>query len=199
MRLGAALGDVVARSHEVRGGAPKARTFCVGPPCYAGYVSHRAYPSIARSSEQRRGLWALAGATFFRMERGDAMSPVLINHQNRHVGDPGSCLLQLAAVQAPKKLGPAYCNARERHIRFVFTIVDHPGWTGPRSANLYLRSADWRGPMTQVLTALNAGVPVPDGPVDLERFVGQRMRATVKATGAGYFSVIPETAQPGEP
>ena len=78
----------------------------------------------------------------------------------------------------------------------TFTIRDHPRWEGKQFTDLCSPRLGPKSKLGQIYAALNGGVPVPDGDIDLEAFLGQRVQATIRRKDNGYNQLIAETAMP---
>jgi hypothetical protein len=125
------------------------------------------------------------------------VSPLIVNNTNSAPGiDPGNYVLQLTSVREIEVNDFDNPGQKAARIQLAFRIVDHPRWGGAEFADLCTVFFGRRSKLGQILAALNSGVPVPAGEIDLEAFVGRRLRATVRRTDAGYNRVVPETALP---
>ena len=130
-------------------------------------------------------------------KRRKTMSPLIINNTNSAPGiDPGSYVLELTGVRQVEVNDFDNPGQKAARIQLAFRIADHPRWGGAEFADLCTVFFGRRSKLGQILAALNSGVPVPAGEIDLEAFVGRRLRATVRRTDAGYNRVVPETALP---
>ena len=128
------------------------------------------------------------------------MCPVVINNSNSAPGiDPGSYILELIRVRGIQVNGFENSGQKEDRIEPTFSIRDHPRWGGAEFSDLCTVHLGARSKLGQITTALNGGVPLPTGEVDLETLVGRRMKATIRRKDSGYNSVIPETASPVDP
>ena len=126
--------------------------------------------------------------------------PVLITNTNAAPGiDPGGYTLELIRVRETQVNGFENPSQKEDRIELTFAIRGHARWGGAEFADLCTVHLGARSKLGQITTALNGGVPLPAGEVDLETLVGRRMRATVRRKDSNYNSVIPETASPADP
>jgi hypothetical protein len=125
------------------------------------------------------------------------MSPVVIDNANAAPAiDPGSYTLELIRVRERQVSGFENPAQKEDRIELMFAVRDHSRWGGAEFGDLCTVHLGQRSKLGQITTALNGGVPLPIGEVDLETLVGRRMHATIRRKDSGYNSVIPETARP---
>jgi hypothetical protein len=110
--------------------------------------------------------------------------------------DPGIYTLELMGVRETQ--GSNFENPAliEDRIELTFAIRDHARWGNAEFADQCTVQFGPRSKLGQITTALNGGVPLPFGQVDLETLVGRRMKATIRRKDSGYNGVIPETALP---
>jgi hypothetical protein len=128
------------------------------------------------------------------------MSPVIVTNTNAAPGiDPGNYLVELIRIRLIEINDFENPGQKVMRIELVLRILDHPRWAGAEFSDLCTVSFGSRSKLGQLLAALNGGVPIPPGDIDLEMFVGRRMRATIRRKDTGYNSVIPETAVPVDP
>ena len=126
--------------------------------------------------------------------------PVIITNTNAAPGiDPGSYVLELIRVREIQVNDFEHPGLKVDRIELTFAIRDHARWGGAEFADLCTVHLGPRSKLGQITTALNGGVAVPTGEVDLETLVGRRMLATVRRKDSGYNSVIPETVLPLDP
>jgi hypothetical protein len=110
--------------------------------------------------------------------------------------EPGTYRLQLANVREVQVSDPDNLGEMADRIELTFSIADHPRLSGKVFSDLATPLLGPRSKLGQVIRALNGGVELPDGEIDLETFVGRSMQATIRRKDSGYNSVIPETALP---
>ena len=128
------------------------------------------------------------------------MSPVLITkHQEAPNIDSGSYLLRLASVRQVQVDDFERPGERVERIELGFEVLDHPRWSGAQFTDLCTPRLGSKTKLGQLASALNAGSALPDGDVDLEDFLGKRVRASVRLKANGFNQVIAETAVPVEP
>jgi hypothetical protein len=127
------------------------------------------------------------------------MSPVVVSNTNSAPRiDPDNYILALRRVRKVEVNDFDNPGQKAERIQLTFVICDHPRWGGAEFADLCTEFFGPRSKLGQILTALNNGVPIPSGQIDLETFVGRRMQATIRRTDTGYNRVVPETALPLE-
>ena len=125
------------------------------------------------------------------------MSPVVVNNSNSAPAiDPGGYILELIRVREIQVNGFENPAQKKDRIELTLGVRDHSRWGGAEFADLCTVHLGQRSKLGQITTALNGGVPLPIGDVDLETLVGRRMHATIRRKDSGYNSVIPETASP---
>src|SRR5215212_4015012 len=97
------------------------------------------------------------------------MSPVVITNNNPAPGiDPGNYSLELTRVREFQVNGFENPAQKEDRIELTFAIRDHPRWGGVEFADLCTVHLGPRSKLGQITAALNGGVPLPTGDVDLE-------------------------------
>jgi len=126
------------------------------------------------------------------------MAVIVSNTNSAPRIDPGSYIVELRRVGKVEVNDFDNPGQKAERIQLTFVICDHPRWGGAEFADLCSESFGPRSKLGQILTALNGGVPLPTGEIDLETYVGRRMRATVRRTDTGYNRVVPETVLPLE-
>jgi hypothetical protein len=124
------------------------------------------------------------------------MAVIVSNTNSAPRIDPGSYIVELRRVGKVEVNDFDNPGQKAERIQLTFVICDHPRWGGTEFADLCTEFFGPRSKLGQILTALNNGVPIPSGQIDLETFVGGRMQATVRRTDTGYNRVVPETALP---
>jgi hypothetical protein len=110
--------------------------------------------------------------------------------------DAGTYTLELTAIREVQVSDFDNPGEKTNRIELSFVIRDHPRWQGATFTDLATPRLGSRAKLGQIMTALNDGVDVPDGDVDLETFIGRRMQATIRRKDNGYNVVIAETAVP---
>ena len=108
----------------------------------------------------------------------------------------GSYTLELVSVRDVQVDDFDQPGLKASRIELTFVIRQDPQWDGKQFTDLCTPSLGPRSKLGQIMNALNGGVEVPDGEVDLEVFVGRRLQATVRRKDNGYNQIIAETATP---
>jgi hypothetical protein len=122
---------------------------------------------------------------------------VVINNANSAPAiDSGGYILELIRVRERQVNGFENSAQKEDRIELTFAVRDHPRWGSAEFTDLCTVHLGVRSKLGQITTALNGGVPLPTGEVDLETLVGRRMHATIRRKDTGYNNVIPESARP---
>jgi hypothetical protein len=121
------------------------------------------------------------------------MSPVIITKPGI---DPGTYTLELMRVRETQGANFENPALIEDRIELTFAIRDHARWGNTEFADKCTVQFGPRSKLGRITTALNGGVPLPFGQVDLETLVGRRMKATIRRTDSGYNSVVHETVLP---
>jgi hypothetical protein len=110
--------------------------------------------------------------------------------------DPGSYTLELVNVRNVQVDDFDEPSLKASRIELTLVIRQDPRWDGKQFTDLCTPSLGSRSKLGQIMNALNGGVEIPDGEVDLETFVGRRLQATVRRKDNGYNQIIAETATP---
>jgi len=127
------------------------------------------------------------------------MSPVWVTKQQAAPNiDPGTYALELSSVREVDVADFENPGETASRVEPTFTIRNHPRWEGIQFTDLCSLRTGPKSKLGQIFTALNGGVSLPDGDIDLEAFIGRRMRATIRRKDNGYNQIIPETAVPIE-
>ena len=128
------------------------------------------------------------------------MSPIVINKQQTAPNiEGGSYTLEFASVREIQVADFESPGEQTLRIELTFTIHDHPRWEGKQFTDLCTPRLGPRSKLGQIMTALNGGMPIPDGDIDLEAFIGRRMQATIRRKENGFNQIIAETAVPLQP
>jgi hypothetical protein len=112
--------------------------------------------------------------------------------------DGGSYTLELTSVRMALVEDFNNPGQKAERVELTLTICDHPQWDGKSFTDLCTSRLGPRSKLGQIITALNSGVALPDGNIDLEAFIGQRMQATIRRKDNGFNQIIAETATPLE-
>jgi len=124
-----------------------------------------------------------------------AMSPIWVTKQQAAPNiDGGSYILELDSVHEVEVDDWDNPGERASRIELTFTIRDHARWGGKQFTDLCTPRLGAKSKLGQIMTALNDGIPIPDGDIDLEAFIGRRMQATIRRKENGYNQIIAETA-----
>src|SRR5215204_1100096 len=125
------------------------------------------------------------------------MSPIWITKQQGAPNvDGGSYILALDSIREVQVDDWDNPGQEATRIELTFTICDHERWDGKQFTDLCTPRMGPKSKLGQILTALNGGVDLPDGDVDLETFAGRRMQAAIRRKDNGFNQVIAETAMP---
>src|SRR5215213_920731 len=125
------------------------------------------------------------------------MSPIWITKQQAAPNiDGGSYILELASIREVRVDDWDNPGQEASRIELTFTIRDHARWEGKQFADLCTPRMGPKSKLGQIMTALNGGIVIPDGDIDLETFIGRRMQATIRRKDNGFNQIIAETAAP---
>ena len=125
------------------------------------------------------------------------MSPIVISKKQAAPNiDGGSYPLELADVREVQVDDFDNPGQKASRIELTFTIGGPSRWEGKQFTDLCTPRLGQKSKLGQIITALNGGIPIPDGDVDLEAFIGKRMRATIRRKDNGFNQIIAETAAP---
>jgi hypothetical protein len=110
--------------------------------------------------------------------------------------DAGTYVLELTSVREVEVDDFDHPGQKADRVEVTFTIRDHPRWQDATFTDLATPRLGPRAKLGQIMTALNGGLALPDGEVDLETFLGRRLQATIRRKDNGYNQIIAETAVP---
>jgi hypothetical protein len=128
------------------------------------------------------------------------MSPVWVSKQTAAPNiDPGSYVMELVNVREVQVDDFDFPGQKVARIELTFTIREDAAWEGAQFTDLCTVRLGPKSKLGQIMSALNGGVPMPDGDIDLETAIGRRMRAAIRRKDNGFNQVIAETAVPLDP
>jgi hypothetical protein len=129
------------------------------------------------------------------------MSPIVVSKKQAAPNiDGGTYTLELAEVREVQVDDWENPGQKASRIELTFTICDPSSrWDGKQFTDLCTPRMGPKSKLGQIMTALNGGMAIRDGDIDLEAFIGRRMQAAIRRKENGYNQIFAETAVSLEP